>query len=86
MEDLVDRLTVFYDWINWRQAPTVFWISCFYFTQSFLTATSQNYARKYQIAIDLLDFEFEVIEEEFRVSAQWEVKFLLMLASSNIYD
>ena len=63
MLDLVQRLEGFYEWINTGKAPHVFWLSGFYFTQSFLTAASQNYARKYKIPIDLLGFEFQVVED-----------------------
>ena len=40
--DLLARLKFFQDWID-TGAPTVFWISGFYFTQSFMTGTSPSF-------------------------------------------
>ena len=62
MNDLFRRIKHFNNWLE-RGLPKVHWLSGFFFTQSFLTASLQNYARKYQIAIDMLNFDFEFFEQ-----------------------
>ena len=61
--DLILRLQMVLDWID-QGIPKVFWISGFYFPQAFLTGSLQNYARKYKMPIDTVEFNFRMIKDK----------------------
>ncbi|KAK9870895.1 hypothetical protein WA026_009851 [Henosepilachna vigintioctopunctata] len=60
--DLHARIAFLNKWKN-QGIPSVFWISGFYFPQAFLTGTLQNFARKYIISIDTINFSFKVLTD-----------------------
>ncbi|KAG8347796.1 putative Dynein heavy chain N terminal region 2 domain1 [Trypanosoma vivax] len=69
VNDLIERLAFLNKWCD-EGPPAMFWISGFYFTQSFLTGVMQNYARKWKIAIDKLTWQFAVVEEAVKTAPE----------------
>ena len=62
IQDLNDRIFFLTEWID-KGTPRVFWISGFFFPQAFLTGTLQNYSRKNKIAIDRLNFSYNIQDD-----------------------
>ncbi|GAB1598116.1 dynein heavy chain 3, axonemal-like [Argonauta hians] len=69
VSDLLARIQFFNRWVSDGQ-PSVFWISGFYFTQSFLMGVLQNYARCHQIPIDHLTITFQVLQHQHEESSK----------------
>jgi len=59
LEDLYRRLHMLSSWHE-KGPPPVFWLSGFFFVQSFLTAGLQNYVRRHKIPIDMVCYDFEM--------------------------
>ncbi|EQC26205.1 hypothetical protein SDRG_15942 [Saprolegnia diclina VS20] len=61
VQDLLGRVAFFRTWLV-NGEPVVFPLPAFFFPQGFMTGTLQNFARKYQTAIDCLGFTFSVMD------------------------
>ncbi|KAF1334347.1 Dynein heavy chain, partial [Globisporangium splendens] len=61
VKDLLERVAFFRQWLAHGE-PVVFALQVFLFPQGFMTGTLQNFARKYQTAIDSLAFTFSVLD------------------------
>merc|ERR1711965_34632 len=61
VKDYFRRMDFFISWIE-NGEPTSYWMPGFFFPQGFLTGALQNHARMTQIAIDRLNFGFEVTD------------------------
>jgi dynein heavy chain len=60
--DLLERIEMFQKWAN-DKAPLVFWLGGFTFPTGFLTALLQIHARKTNVSIDSLTWEFIMMKE-----------------------
>merc|ERR1711871_479733 len=63
VDELIDRLKFISKWVR-EGVPAVVWVSGFYFPQAFFTGVTQNFARKYKLPIDTLDFDFIYLDEK----------------------
>ena len=61
MKEVLERCAFFQTWLD-NGPPTVFWLPGFFFTQAFLTGAKQNFARKYTIPIDIIDYDFAFMD------------------------
>eukprot|EP00854_Cymbomonas_tetramitiformis_P002378 gene2378-3106_t len=59
--DLLERVRFINEWID-LGPPACFWFSGFFFPQAFITGTMQNFARKNQMPIDTIGWDFHIMD------------------------
>jgi dynein heavy chain, axonemal len=63
VSDLKDRVSFMEDWLR-RGNPSSYWLSGFFFPQSFITGTLQTFSRKHKISIDGIKFSYNVLDKD----------------------
>jgi len=58
--DFEEKMNFYNGWIDKGQ-PNVFWLTGIFFTHALLTGALQNFARKQNMPIDLVVFDFEIL-------------------------
>jgi dynein heavy chain len=61
--DLKERVGFMEEWLK-KGNPACFWLSGFFFPQSFITGTLQTYSRRTKISIDKIKFSFNVLDRD----------------------
>jgi len=59
-KDFLQRVSFMHTWLT-TGPPNSFWVSAFFFPQGFFTSALQAHARRYQLPIDMLRFDTEVM-------------------------
>lgn len=83
ISDFLARLSFFQKWLD-NGEPNVYWLSGFYFTQSFLTGVLQNHSRKNNLQIDSLHMKFDVTDFEMDAQERPEMGVYIRVSLSNI--
>lgn len=63
VSDLRERVSFMEDWLK-RGNPACYWLSGFFFPQSFITGTLQTFSRRYKVSIDKIRFSFNVLDKD----------------------
>jgi dynein heavy chain len=61
VQELWERVAFITNWID-NGIPVVFWVTGYYFPQAFFTGSLQNFARKYKLPIDSVQFNFLLMD------------------------
>ena len=69
VREVIDRCDFFARWLA-AGPPVAFWLPAFFFTQAFLTGAKQNFARKYKVPIDIVDYDFAFRDGEGQCDAR----------------
>lgn len=60
--DCNDRIDFLENWLS-TGTPIKYWFSGFFFPQAFLTGTLQNYARRNNVPIDRVNFDYNMLDK-----------------------